>query len=138
MEGFLLSLSDAEYGGKKGKLRYLYDKEPFYFSDLTDAVLKMEEILDNHMPPRSLSPMRSFETSEKKEKSMILLHRGNDAKGGRERKELFYIQIYYRQNSSWQGEVRWQNGSQKMYFRSVLELLKLLDSACEKPEREEM
>ena len=42
--------------------------------------------------------------------------------------EAFFINVYYRQHSSWQGEVQWVRGKQKRYFRSVLELIHLIDS----------
>lgn len=125
---FLLSLSNIGDGQKKGKLRALYCEEPFYFSDLTEAVLKMEEILDDHMTPRFPSPLRSFEKTEKRRQSSVPVYTGTDGKNRESSRTLFYIQVHYRQNSSWQGEVRWQDGRQKMYFRSVLELLKLLNS----------
>lgn len=46
----------------------------------------------------------------------------------------FIVEILYRQNSSWQGCCTWRNHSKnpkKEYFRSVLELLKLIQSSYE-------
>ena len=48
---------------------------------------------------------------------------------------FFIIDIMYRQNSSWQGSITWKkktenlHKSQKVHFRSVLEMLKLIDSS---------
>lgn len=41
----------------------------------------------------------------------------------------FAIRIQYRNNASWQGTVKWLEGEAEEYFRSVLELFWLLDSA---------
>ena len=41
----------------------------------------------------------------------------------------FYVRILFRQNASWQGSVAWLEGGSEQRFRSVLELLLLLDSA---------
>ena len=46
----------------------------------------------------------------------------------------FYVQILFRQNETWQGKVSWAQGKQKQYFRSALELVKLIDSALPQPE----
>lgn len=65
--------------------------------------------------------------SEKKRKEMkemetfdqVIGHRGTDA--------TFVIRVQYRQHSSWQGEVTWVDGGKKEYFRSALELVRLID-----------
>lgn len=46
----------------------------------------------------------------------------------------FLIDIYNRQNATWQGTVTWVNRNEKQHFRSALELIKLIDSALEKAE----
>ena len=45
--------------------------------------------------------------------------------------ETFILNIYNRQNATWQGEMLWLEGNLKISFRSVLELLKLIDSTFE-------
>ena len=47
--------------------------------------------------------------------------RGTDA--------TFIIRVSHRQHSSWQGEVTWVDGRKKEYFRSALELVKMIDGA---------
>ncbi|MBP3927297.1 MAG: hypothetical protein J6D13_09025, partial [Clostridium sp.] len=46
-------------------------------------------------------------------------------------KGTFIVHVKYRQNATWQGEVIWTERKQKQYFRSALELLKLIDSALD-------
>jgi hypothetical protein len=41
------------------------------------------------------------------------------------------LQIKFRQNASWQGTVQWVEKKQSLNFRSALELIKIIDSACE-------
>lgn len=45
----------------------------------------------------------------------------------------FVIRIISRQNSDWQGKVVWLEQNQTQYFRSILELAKLIDSAISEP-----
>lgn len=41
----------------------------------------------------------------------------------------FLIRILDRQNDTWQGELTWINSGEKAPFRSMLELVRLIDSA---------
>lgn len=52
-----------------------------------------------------------------------------DADTGRKTDATFVVRMMYRQHSSWQGEVTWIDREKKEYFRSAMELIKLLDSA---------
>ena len=45
------------------------------------------------------------------------------------KKRTFIIEVNDTQNQSWQGSIEWVQGQKKQAFRSVLELLKLMDSA---------
>ena len=47
----------------------------------------------------------------------------------RGQKGTFLLNVKYRQNSSWQGSVTWVDEQREQYFRSALELLKLIDGA---------
>lgn len=53
----------------------------------------------------------------------VISHRGEAA--------TFLIRVQYRQNSSWQGEVVWADQGRRQYFNSVLDLIRLIDSALE-------
>lgn len=47
----------------------------------------------------------------------------------------FLIIIHFRQNSSYQGEIQWLNGTNKTkFFRSLLELILLLQEALDMEE----
>lgn len=44
------------------------------------------------------------------------------------KKQTFILEISDTQNQSWQGKLEWVQGRKKESLRSVLELLRLLDS----------
>ena len=46
-------------------------------------------------------------------------------------KATFIVQVQYRQNATWQGQVTWSERNVTKHFRSALELIKLIDSATE-------
>ena len=45
--------------------------------------------------------------------------------------ETFVIKILDRQNSTWQGNILWVDQQNEQYFRSALEMLKLIDGALD-------
>ena len=45
--------------------------------------------------------------------------------------ETFILNIYNRQNATWQGSVTWVEKKEKQQFRSALELLKLIEGESE-------
>lgn len=49
-------------------------------------------------------------------------------------KETFMIHIMSRENASWQGQVTWLNQTETRNFRSMLELIKLMDTVLDADE----
>jgi hypothetical protein len=49
----------------------------------------------------------------------------------------FIIKILYRQNATWQGSIQWLEGKQSRQYRSVNELLNLIDEALERSQPEQ-
>ena len=41
----------------------------------------------------------------------------------------FIIRVQHRQNSSWQGRITWVEQDKTLYFRSVWEMMKLIEEA---------
>lgn len=44
------------------------------------------------------------------------------------KKQTFIVEINETNNQSWQGEIEWVQGKKKLAFRSVMELLRMVDS----------
>ena len=94
------------------------------FRSLSQFLLKMESVLEEMLEPQSYTTKRTFST---------ILPSDNDAfypaqfrKGA---KATFELRVLFRQHSSWQGVVIWKDKHSEQSFRSVLELILLLDSA---------
>lgn len=47
-------------------------------------------------------------------------------------RSTFVIQVLNTQNATWQGSVTWTQTGRIEYFRSALELIRLIDSSLEK------
>lgn len=50
------------------------------------------------------------------------------------KKQTFIIEVVDTKESTWQGKVQWVNGKKEQTFRSVMELLRLIDSVVSEDE----
>ena len=94
------------------------------FNSVVELLQYINTSLDKNKSPQAYSNIRMFKpVSDLNEppKSAELSKKG--ALG------TFAVNVLFRQNSSWQGSVMWYEGGQEESFRSVLELLMLMDSA---------
>ena len=94
------------------------------FRSLVDFLMKMEKTLDQMYFPQSFSAVRRFTQEEETE----LIGASNDeCQTGKA--ATFLIRILFRQNASWQGSILWLEGKKEESFRSVLELIFLMNDA---------
>ncbi len=124
-----------------GRLYHMYTKEPVRFMSLLQALSQMNELYDELQFPQASTVLRSFQRDQKTAQASEDRDPDSQRKGMRKMEEFekviehrgeratFLIRVQYRQHSSWQGEVVWVDQQKKEYFRSALELVKLLDSA---------
>lgn len=61
-----------------------------------------------------------------------------ESRGKRKTQGTFIVNIKYRENATWQGEVVWVDKKQRKCFRSALELMKLMDSALDEGEEKQI
>ena len=54
------------------------------------------------------------------------------------KKQTFIIEVIDTKDSTWQGKVSWVNGKKEQTFRSVMELIRLVDSVVAQDEEEHL
>ena len=107
-----------------GRLYNSYYKTGINFGSTMELLRSLEGMLEEMNCPQSFSSKRLFRPIGEKtvfEASTETEHKGKLA--------TFSLRILFRQNASWQGSVVWSEGKQEESYRSVLELLLLIDSA---------
>ena len=127
----------------RGRFYHAYSTEPVLFENPDQLIFEMETFYDSINFPHPATSMRSFAENKKKqwqstkrEKIMkdqeLLSNHGNLGS--------FVIRVQQRQNSSMQGRLTWIEKNKTVYFRSVWEMIRLIDSAVEmsSPQDEEM
>lgn len=95
------------------------------FDSLTQFLLRMDDMLNEMRLPQSFTAVRAFHPAAAEPDSPPQ----EQPKEGK--LATFAIRILFRQNASWQGSVTWLEGKREETFRSVLELIFLMDSALE-------
>lgn len=99
-------------------------KEGIYFQSATELVLSIEQLLDQLQFPQAFYRIRSFSDS-----GVVFGDIPERDWSNRGRIATFQLKVLFRQNVSWQGTIRWVETKKEISFRSVLELLSLVDSA---------
>lgn len=95
------------------------------FHSLSQLLVRIEDLLDEMQFPQSFTLSRAFSASGPES-------RADSASPAGERmgkRATFAVRILFRQNASWQGSVTWLESGREESFRSVLELILLMDSA---------
>lgn len=94
---------------------------PASFSSLTQLLMAMEGLMDRENSPQRGEEPRLFQKTE------IQLPAAEHS-GGKPI-ATFRLSVLFRQNASWQGSLIWVEQAMDAQFRSVLELVRLMDSA---------
>ena len=97
------------------------DMQPFH--GLCQLLVGINRYLDQEKFPQSFSELRTFQNPRQQQNPVTL--------SGQKPGDIatFSVRILFRQNASWQGAITWVEGKQQEYFRSVLELIILMDNA---------
>lgn len=92
------------------------------FDSTAQLLLAMDKIFDDiGNPLRSMSP-RGFKPEEPRFKPVSTLHAAKPL-------AAFRVDVMFRQNASWQGSLIWLDKKKESRFRSVLELIMIINTA---------
>ena len=91
---------------------------------LMQFLIKMEDLLDTLQFPQPFMDSRGFSPTRGQAASAPVSEQHQQGK-----RATFALKVLFRQNASWQGSVTWLEGGREESFRSVLELVLLMDSA---------
>lgn len=138
LPNYLVCIDSYSEGAYEGKIFCGYkDFNSIKFKDLHEMLIIVERIMDTIQCPEATINKRIFKENDEDyfDKSKIReakkAMRNFDVNSKKGQKATFILQIKFRQNASWQGTIKWVEKKQTLNFRSALELIKIIDSACE-------
>ncbi len=129
-----ICIDEYRQGEYAGRIWHQYDDEPLVFRGIIPLIRKMEELYDSWDFPqasticRSWTGTRNAGGSIKKRDVNFPVHRYS-IQENRGNLGTFIVQVKYRQNATWQGDVVWVEKGKKECFRSAMELFKMVDDA---------
>lgn len=138
-----IGIDGGNNGEYTGRIWHQYSDEPLSFQGTMEMVRSIENLFNQWNFPQSSTDSRSFsnkkpiagEAQRKGVELQMDASRLHNKYGG---KGTFVVHVRYRQNATWQGDVIWAEKNERQSFRSALELLKLIDSALDSKEEEEV
>jgi len=118
----------------KGRLFSAYLQSEHPFTCFEDIIHLSELIFDLNSFPQAAFGRRYFRTPSEKHKIkrediMQNLQVIDEKELKRGDKGTFVVRVMFRQNATWQGTVSWVEGGKTQNFRSMLELIHLLEDA---------
>ena len=126
--------------GLKGELYHSYSTEATPFESMHQMISQMEVLYDTLRFPFPGSSERSFSEQKPAEETKLeririmsdeqLLSKHGDI-------GTFIVRVQHRQNSSWQGRLTWMEEDKTIQFRSVWEMIKLIENAVDSVSRAE-
>ena len=116
----------------KGEISNPFFKENVVFENLMQMITIVERISDSLVYPQKAMELRQFSDSpESTEQEQFTFQTSSDFRNQKPM-ATFELEIIFRQNASWQGNLVYAEQNLSSSFRSVLELLTLMDSVLEK------
>ncbi|MDO4990554.1 MAG: hypothetical protein Q4E45_08640 [Eubacteriales bacterium] len=132
--GVVLCVDGCSGGELSGKLYHSYRTDAQEFVNTDQMINHMESLYDSLNFPHPGSNERSFLPVKKTDehyserdrimKDESLLNKHGDLC-------TFIVRVQHRQNSSWQGRITWMENDKTISFRSVWEMVKLIENAVD-------
>ncbi len=119
----MVCIDSYENGVPVGRIYHPHLASARPFCSTMQFLQEMERLMDQMEFPKAFTAIRTFAHPSVCSTGPPGMERltGSSA--------TFAVKLLFRQNASWQGSVTWIESQQEQGFRSVLELLLLMDSA---------
>ena len=132
--GVVLCINRNDEGELAGEFYHSYSEKPVPFQGIGQMTLRMEKLYDWLRFPHPGTNSRSFTETAKPdgkihERNRIMSDESLLTKHGDI--GTFIVRVQHRQNSSWQGRITWMEEDRTIQFRSVWEMIKLIENAVD-------
>ncbi len=140
--GVVICVDRIEDSELKGRMFHSYNSREVSFENTDDLIFSMFYLFEYLQFPRNATTLRIFGTEVRERPARrVSDHTGKDRKKIMTDKELleqhgsvetFIVRVQRRQNSTWQGRITWAKEDKTVNFRSIWEMIHLMESAIYK------
>ena len=134
--GIVVCIDRTDPGGFHGRLFHKYSREGAAFDSTERMIYLMEHLFDELEFPRAGTNIRSFSETEQGSRGMHRIKEGMEKIMADEEllnqhgyQGTFIVRVQHRQNSTWQGRITWADQDRTLSFRSIWEMIHLMESA---------
>ena len=131
--GIVLCVDEINQMGCSGRFYHSYQEEAVSFGSLGEMLFRMEEFFDSLNFPRRGNTDRTFtdthaaNAGRHEERERIMADK--DVLGNKGKQETFIVRVQHRQNNTWQGRITWADKDKTLTFRSIWEMVHLMENA---------
>lgn len=136
--GIVLCADRNDNGILTGRLYHGYSTEAIPFRGYEDVIRTAEALFDALGFPHKATSDRNIygqARRDKKKEGMTKVMEDDRLLEQHGDMGTFVIRVQHRQHSSWQGMVTYLDKDKTVYFRSALELMKIIDSTLDEAEQ---
>ncbi|MCL1816738.1 MAG: hypothetical protein FWG43_03950 [Clostridiales bacterium] len=128
-----ICIDTIEHGIISGRVFGQRLAEPLFFSDISDLLLQIDEVLNAQDYPRAFQRKRSFSAVEKTQAPALAELSGHfmdieTVQSAFGAVATHSINIISRQNTSWQGSIDWLDETAPTNFKSALEYIRIVNN----------
>lgn len=120
---FILTITGYQDKHISGVLNVPLANKSYSFQNLVQLLLLMDSLMDTTNFPQHCVEPRAFQDSQHTLVPQEVSQKPASSLAA------FEVNVMFRQNASWQGSIVWLNCALESRFRSVLELVGLMDDA---------
>ena len=138
--GVILCIDSIKDTAICGRLYHSYSREPLEFHGWDDAFMHMKELYDMLDFPRLANNERSFLGTPRhyvERKEWIKVMSDDELLNQHGYLDTFIVRVQHRENSTWQGRITWSDKNKTLNFRSIWEMVHLMEDAIASTNPEE-
>ena len=130
-DGIVLCVDGLNTRGCRGRIYHAYRKDPVTFDSLGEMLFRMDDFFDELNFPRRGNSVRYFtevhnDPMPKEVKKVMTDQELLDHHG---KQDTFIVRVQHRQNNTWQGRITWADRNKTLTFRSIWEMVHLMENA---------
>ena len=130
--GVILCVDSMEGDFIKGRIYNSYKREPVHFSSMYQIISELEKFYDFLDYPHPSMRGRTFQKENQEgnlRQDRVKVMKDNELLSKHGDLGTFIIRVQHRQNSTWQGRITWSDQNKTQNFRSIWEMIKLIENA---------
>ena len=135
--GIVLCIDSLNQRGCSGCFYHAYQREATPFQSLGEMLFRMEEFFDKLNFPRRGNTDRNFIEPEPpggkpqrpQQQEGVKVMSDKELLGQHGKSETFIVRVQHRQNNTWQGRITWADKNKTLNFRSIWEMVHLMENA---------